>query len=92
MENMFSGASAFNQQLCWNVTGKTVTNMFTNSNGASIIDCTSQPTGQPTNQPTTQPTGERTTIVTNTRDILQSVVRIIKNTIKPMRNGVETEL
>ena len=39
MENMFNSASAFNQQLCWKLTGKIITNMFTGSNGASIIVC-----------------------------------------------------
>ena len=38
MSNMFKSA-AFNQQLCWDVTGKDVTNMFAGTDGASAIVC-----------------------------------------------------
>ena len=71
MQTMFKGASAFSQQLCWDVSGKTITDMFLNTNSASVINCTSPPTGQPTcvpsgqptnptGQPTSQPTGQPT--------------------------------
>jgi len=57
MTYMFDDATLFSQQLCWDVIGKTVTYMFTNTNGAAIIVCapSSAPTS-PTGQPTTLPT------------------------------------
>ena len=57
MMQMFFNAASFNRQLCWDVSGKTVTDMFTGTNGAATIVCappTSQPTG-PTGLPTSQP-------------------------------------
>ena len=71
MQTMFKGASALSQQLCWDVSGKTITDMFLNTNSASVINCTIPPTGQPTcvpsgqptnptGQPTSQPTGQPT--------------------------------
>ena len=94
MKDTFHDATAFSQQLCWDVTGKNVENMFTGTTGASTIVCapSSQPTTQPTSQPTMEPTKERTTIVTRSRDILQSFVGTIKNTIKPRGPRVRAEL
>ena len=57
MRNMFNSASSFKQQLCWDVTGKDVTNMFLSITGSSVISCdpSSSPTNQPTSQPSIQP-------------------------------------
>jgi surface protein len=38
VENMFLGATAFSQTLCWDTSGKTVTGMFAGSSGS--IGCT----------------------------------------------------
>jgi len=57
---MFRTATAFNQQLCWDLTGISTSytsNMFSGSNGGLIV-C--PPTSQPTSQPTRQPVSEST--------------------------------
>jgi hypothetical protein len=35
---MFYDARAFAQTLCWKVSGKTIDNMFENTNGGTIIE------------------------------------------------------
>jgi len=36
---MFTNASAFNQELCWDLTGISTDNMFDNSQGKLNTDC-----------------------------------------------------
>jgi surface protein len=40
MDNMFNGATAFSQVLCWDTSGKTTTDMFTGSSGSLVGDGT----------------------------------------------------
>ena len=63
MTSMFSGATAFNQALCWNLTSVSdQTDMFDSGSNASFLPypaCsirTLHPTAQPTSRPTTYPT------------------------------------
>jgi len=96
---MFLSASSFNQQLCWNVTGKYVTDMFTGTNGASVIVCapssapTGAPTGQPTNQPTFLPTSQPTidtSFKKRSKDMVVDVSDGTKETIQEVRSGMKS--
>ena len=85
---MFQNASAFNQQLCWDLTGKTTTDMFTGTDGASAIICipSSEPTSQPTGQPTSQPTID-ISFKKHFKDEVEGVASNIKKSLFQINSG-----
>ena len=99
MRFMFDYAAVFNQQLCWDLTGKSIGNIFVGTNGTGTIVCppTSQPTEQPTpSQPTSQPTSSQptsqptrdTSFKKHLKDELDGVAANVKKNLVYVQSGL----
>jgi len=85
MSHTFYGASSFNQQLCWDVAGKIVTEMFTGTNCASIIVCV--PSSSPTSQPTQDSSFKK-----HFKDEVKGVMSYIKDSIFQISSGTRSSI
>ena len=90
---MFLQATAFSQELCWDVSGKTVTNMFDGTNGATTVVCSpsSSPSGLPTIVPTSQPSRDAS-FKKHFQNECENVREVVRDGFQEAQGGLQMAL